>query len=324
MNPCHSCDILMFVYSGLAGFDQQVFNQLASSIFVAGSTITTLVLIIMVVFRSQMGLDQMASPEVANKFFGIIIRLGIAVAFLSSYSIWKVYVLDIIDSGVGTVVTIAMQGIPAQNLSTAHTTGPSNLSFAYQGLAATEDAIFKPLTEIIKSVNVTFSFSQIGQSILIYVAVAIMFVLGIIDLAFVLLFYAEFMFWRFLVGAFGPLIIFAWVFEQTRPAAWSAIKLLIQSGLTLVLISGVIAIIVAAFNSIAANDAVDPVSGQIDVTKLADLFSLAEAGKSMLIQILAIGLLLMVKILAFAIVFASVGSSGGRGGMQVLSKMTGR
>lgn len=324
MNICHSCEILMFVYSGLAGFDQQVFNQLASSIFIAGSSITTLVLLIMVVFRSQMGLDQMASPEVANKAFGIIFRLGIAVAFLSSYSIWKVYVLDIIDSGVGTVVTTAMQGIPAQSLSTAPAGTPQHLAFTFQGLAATEDAIFTPLTDIIKSVEDTFSLSTIGQSILIYMAVAIMFLLGIIDLAIVLIFYSEFMFWRFMIGAFGPLIIFAWVFEQTRPAAWSAIKLLLQSGLTLVMVTGVIAIIVAAFNNVAANDAIDPVSGTIDVRQLANLFSLAEAGKSMLIQILAVGLLLLVKILAFAIVFASVGSGGGRGGMQVISKIAGR
>lgn len=324
MNTCHSCDILNFVYTGLAGFDQQVFNQLASSIFITGSTIVTLVLLLMLVFRTQMGLDQVAAPEVANKVFGIIVRLMIAMMFISSFTLWKVYILNVIDASVGTVVTTAMQGIPAQSLTSAPIGTPQNVAFTYQGLAATEEAIFKPLGEIIKSVNVTFSLSTIGQSILIYFAVAIMFMLGILNLAIVLLFYSEFMFWRFLVGAFGPVIIFAWIFEETRPAAWSAIKLLLQSGLTLVMVTGVIAIIVAAFNSVAANDAIDPLTGSIDMTKLANLFSLAEAGKSMLIEILAIGLLMLVKILSFAIVFASVGSGGGRGGMQILSKVTGR
>lgn len=324
MNTCHACGILDFVHSGLAGFDQQVFNQLASSIFITGSTIVTLVLLLMLVFRTQMGLDQVAAPEVANKVFGIIIRLMIAMMFVSSFTLWKVYVLDIIDAGVGTVVTTAMQGIPAQSLSSAPTGTPQNLAFAYQGLAATERAIFDPLTEIIKSVNVSFSISTIGQSILIYAAVAVMFFLGIFDLAVVLLYYSEFMFWRFMVGAFGPIIIFAWIFEETRPAAWSAIKLLLQSGLTLIMITGVIAIIVAAFNSVAANDAIDPTTGAIDMTKLADLFSLAEAGKSMLIQILALGLLAFVKVLSFAIIFGSVANTSSRGAMQVITKLAGK
>ncbi len=327
-SECWSCNLLILTQSALSSYDQHVYEQLANAVMTTGAAITTIALIVTIIMRTQVGLDASAGPETANEVFGTLARLAWCTGILASFPFWKNGVVGIIDNAIASVTYVALEVIPHQNQEQAPPGSPQNLEYALQSLATTEHAIFEPLSKITKAVNEQFGGNPLAyltdgaSAFLIYIIISFMMVLGVLDIFVVLLFYGEFIFWRFLVVAFGPLIIFAWVFPATRSAAWTAMKVLIQSGLTIIMISGVVAIIVSAYAGMT--DGLGLTVDEVDAEKMTDLFSVGGALHAMLVQIFAIGLFFAVKLMALFIVFGSAGQSMGRGVTRFVGRFTGR
>lgn len=318
---CYSCNLLIVMKTALLGFDEQVYGSLANAVTTTGAAIATITLLVTIIMRTQIGLDGSASPQVANEVFGTLARLAWCTGVLASFPFWKLGVIGVIDSGIASIVNITLNALPASAPTYSGNPEPG-LDYALTALNATEITIFGPLAAILDAVQLKFSLSAIGNAVLIYIGITVMMFLGILDLAFLLLFYGEFMFWRFLITAFGPIIVFAWVFPATRPAAWSALKLLIQAGLTIIMSTGVVGIIVAAFAAIAPDLPVK--NNDIKVEHLNSFFSMKAAGQAMLIQVFALALFAFVKLVSLLIVFGSAANQASKNVMSVATRFMGR
>ncbi len=321
-SDCMSCNTLLITSAALDGFDERVFSALASGVTTIGSSITTLALMIILIMRSQFGLEVSASPQTANEVFGIVARLAWCAGLLASFPFWKFYIIGTIDNIIAALITTAMLGLDDLLVDYSLPEGMPS-AHALKALYATENAMFTPLEKILDNVKETIGWSpaSIANGGMIYIAISIIMFLAVLDLALVSLFYGEFMFWRFMLTAFGPIIAFAWVFPQTRPAAWTSIKLLIQSGLTIVMSTGVIAILVASFALITK---LSPVQDNgTDVEALTQFFSFTGFGAAAFSAIYGLFLLVIIKGVSMFIVFGSPGTQAGKGVMSVVSKIRG-
>ena len=94
-----------------------------------------------------------------------------------------------------------------------------------------ENEMILPLNDMFAVASDAFGLTTIGKGAVVLLGILVLYITAIINIAIMTLMFIEFQAIKYLLGAFGPLVVFAWVFEQTRPAAWTAIKLLIQSSL---------------------------------------------------------------------------------------------
>ena len=112
---------------------------------------------------------------------------------------------------------------------------------------------------------------------------------------------------KFLLAAFGPLVIFAWVFEQTRPAAWTALKLLIQSALIIILTSAMVSMIGRSFSNIVPDSILEEVGDtyEISTANMQIFLNQDSYGTTVILLIVVFVLFAILKGAALFIVFGA-------------------
>jgi len=305
MEECISCVMVENIIEALDGHAEKVFEQFATSIITLGSAFTSFILVGIYMLRTQFGLENQMGPEATYRFFGNIGRLALCLAIVSSFAFWKDTVVGMMED-LTSFTTGAILNVKTDEL-------PPIVDPKYLGLASIEFVIFDPLNRTVEGITSRGLLSSITNLHLI-IGVLVLYMSGIVGIVLVVLYYIEFEFWKFIFTAFAPLIIFAWVFEATRGAAWAAAKVFLQSVLTLMLVAGVASIIQAIFEPIS-DAAPERVEGQLFIR--ADQFDDFLTGSQFVGIWAAEGvanlLLLFVKIIAILVVFGGIPSLRARG-----------
>lgn len=294
---CLSCLIMESVTSAFTDYNQVVFDNLAQGVVRVGASVTTIVILITLAFRTQFGLENSLSLYGANIMFGTLFRVGIAMGFLASFSLWQGLVLDTIEAFQVAATTASVNfDVDAPGLDQERWTLLYYLEFK----------MWRPLADLYALVDNATSIWSIGKGATLYIGLTILHLAALINLGILTLMFIEFQAIKYLLGAFGPLIIFAWIFEPTRPAAWTALKLLMQSALTIILASAMVSILGNAFEELAS-----PLDdfGTVDPEELLSYISGGDWAQAMLLLIVVFFLLGILKAAAVFIVFQYGGGS---------------
>ena len=299
---CVTCEMLISTADVLNEHGEAVFEVFASAVISLGFSFTAVILIGIYMLRTQFGLENQIGPDATFRLFGSVGRVALGLVLISSFTLWKFGVIDLMAE----ITSFASASV----INFEDPRGVlNNIDPKYKGLAAIEHVIFDPLNRTLQGItgrgllNVVTNFHLILGIVVLYLA-------GLAAIVIVFLYYIEFEFLKFVFTAFAPLMIFAWVFEITRPAAWAAAKIFMQSILTLLLVSGVAAIIQAIFAPIEGEVPDRDVDGNVTapIAGFENFFS----GEEFFAMFVGTGvsnvLLILLKVVAILVVFGGIPS----------------
>lgn len=305
---CMSCSVLKLMGTAFQHYDQTIFHQLASGVTTVGATITAVALMIGVMMRSHMGLDAQMGRDGANYFFGTLARLAFAMGVLASYPIWHNVILGTVHNAINAAIFAAVP------YSGFHVSSSDPTTPMLQTLNAVEQSIREPISRLWDAILNSVSGWSPGKSFALFMMGLVSLCGAAVILAIIALMFAEMQLWVFLLSAFGPLLAFAWVFPETRPAVWTGFKTLIQAGLGTLMATAVAAIAVEAFKTLNLPTTYENGHLIIDMDHLSDVASFSSFGEILVVMVMVVLMLIVVKVAAVFVVFGGIpGVPGIRG-----------
>lgn len=294
-DSCFSCTIVsIFIDAGTENAER-IFNFLTAPALQITSSFAAIFIIGTFAMRTQFGMAQSMGFEEHERIFGAFFRVGLAVGALASFSFWQGFVIEKIE--------LLQVFITSAVLNTQSLEVPRGTRAELVGLAQIEQILFGPLIRTYEGI-VAMGFLSSFSNIHILAGIGVAWVLGMASMVLVAVMYIEFFFWKYLIIAFGPLIICAWIFAPLRPGAWAAMKIFFQSVLTLILIAAAISFIDLVYEPIR-RAAPAEVGGSVGVSPeiIKDVL-----GKLIMVEAVVFFLLFLFKGVAIMIVFGGAPS----------------
>ena len=301
---CLGCALPTLLETALLGVRENIYGGLSYFILQIGSGIALLVCLYILVFDSNFGIAWEAGIAAGLRSIALIKRLAIALTILSSYGLWDYWVVNVINQMVNTSITVSLEatveGLKNATLergtveNTIFKTRQSN----FPAIEYLERHSIDPLLLLLKSVSALTGLGSLGNAIGIYFFGAIAVMLALLNVGIVSFLFAILGAVKFLISAFGPLIIFAWVFDQSRGAAYGSIRLFFMVGLATVMVTALIGVIAGSYS-----DFTRIVTNQnLDLEGLSKFVFSFEFMQSLLLSIVSIFLFVVIAFASVKIV----------------------